>query len=149
MSEDYDPRQPFNKPSPARIQHAKILTHLGQIARHPSPEFLRRSGIGMGSLLAYRSSCPTTTSESTTSRRHNPMFPQDTSFSPPKAKAGDPSVHERRAPQQVEHIRFQNRHSINIMGTHPPDLRTERATGAAYRSPFKSLKKYGQSELTK
>ncbi len=66
---------------------------------------------------------------------------------PRQGEAGRPPVHERRADRRSTRS-TRSRCSTKYHGkpTPSPNLRTERKTGAAMRSPF-SFKKYGQSGL--
>ena len=105
-------------------------------------DFLKRSGVGMGTLgLAGILSDETSSLQAANT---NPMAPKKPHF-PGKAKAvihlflnGGPSQVDTFDPKP----KLQEYHGKAI----PLDLRTERETGAAYQSPF-SFKKYGESGI--
>ncbi|MCE3015083.1 MAG: DUF1501 domain-containing protein [Pirellula sp.] len=114
-------------------------------------EFLRRSGVGFGSiamagLLAEDSGRMFADgSAALTEQSHpNPMHPKQPHFAA-KAKAvihlfmnGGPSQVDTFDPKPA----LDKHHGQPV----PNNLRTERETGAAYRSPFK-FQKYGQSGI--
>ena len=113
-------------------------------------EFLRRSGIGFGSLamaslLADESSQLRADTAMAVGQPHpNPMFPKQPQFAA-KAKAvihlfmnGGPSQVDTFDPKPA----LDKHHGQPV----PNNLRTERETGTAYRSPFK-FQKYGQSGI--
>ena len=132
-----------------RLDSQMLIRHL---ATMPSSrrEFLRRSGIGFGSLamagmLADESSMLRANGPQATGQQHlNPMSPKKPQF-PGKAKAvihlfmnGGPSHVDTFDPKpELDRL-----HGQPV----PNNLRTERETGAAYRSPFK-FQKYGQSGI--
>ncbi|MEQ1830274.1 MAG: DUF1501 domain-containing protein, partial [Pirellula sp.] len=113
-------------------------------------EFLRRSGIGFGSLamasmLADESPRLLADTAMAAGQSHpNPMFPKQPQFAA-KAKA---VIHlfMNGGPSQVD--TFDPKPALDKLHGQPVpnNLRTERETGAAYRSPFK-FKKYGQSGI--
>lgn len=107
-------------------------------------EFLRRSGMGMGSLALAGVLAGNQTSTARAASGVNPMAPKTPHF-PAKAKAvihiflnGGPSQVDTFDPKPA----LDKYHGNPI----PLDLRTERETGAAYRSPFK-FQKYGESGI--
>ena len=114
-------------------------------------EFLRRSGVGFGSiamagLLAEDSGRLFADGAAASSEQShpNPMHPKQPHF-PAKAKAvihlfmnGGPSQVDTFDPKPA----LDKHHGQPV----PNNLRTERETGAAYRSPFK-FQKYGQSGI--
>jgi hypothetical protein len=108
-------------------------------------EFLRRSGTGFGSLaLAGLLGDATLFAADANAPNPNPMFPKPPHFAP-KAKAvihlflnGGPSQVDTFDPKPA----LDKWHGKPV----PNNLRTERETGAAYRSPFK-FKKYGESGI--
>lgn len=107
-------------------------------------EFLRRSGIGLGSLALAGVMADDTASRLQAASNSNPMSPKPPHFAP-KAKAvihlflnGGPSQVDTFDPKPA----LDKYHGKAI----PLELRTERETGAAYRSPFK-FQKYGQSGI--
>ena len=116
-------------------------------------DFLRRSGVGFGS-LALASLLHDTSQllgaeasvggEAIGSRHPNPMHPKASHFEP-RAKAvihlfmnGGPSHMDTFDPKPA----LDRWHGQPV----PNNLRTERETGAAFRSPFK-FQKYGQSGI--
>jgi len=116
---------------------------LGAAGRLPSTrrEFLQRSGIGLGSLaLAGVLADDRLLADS----HPNPMHPKQPHFAP-RAKAvihlfmnGGPSQVDTFDPKPA----LDKYHGKPL----PMQLRTERETGAAYRSPFK-FRKYGESGI--
>src|SRR5690606_40648847 len=104
-------------------------------------EFLQRSGIGLGSLaLAGVLADDRLLADS----HPNPMHPKQPHFAP-RAKAvihlfmnGGPSQVDTFDPKPA----LDKYHGKPL----PMQLRTERETGAAYRSPFK-FRKYGESGI--
>ena len=106
-------------------------------------EFLRRSGLGLGS-LALAGVLADDARGATESAHPNPMHPKPPHFAP-KAKAvihlfmnGGPSQVDTFDPKPA----LDKYHGKPL----PMQLRTERETGAAYRSPF-AFRKYGQSGI--
>lgn len=120
---------------------------LHQLAAMPATrrEFLRRSGIGFGSLaLADLLAGQDAGAVAATASGSNPMLPKQPHFAP-RAKAvihlfmnGGPSQVDTFDPKPA----LEKLHGEAL----PNNLRTERETGAAYRSPFE-FKKYGQSGI--
>lgn len=116
---------------------------LGAAGRLPSTrrEFLQRSGIGLGSLaLAGVLADDRLLADS----HPNPMHPKQPHFAP-RAKAvihlfmnGGPSQVDTFDPKPA----LDKYHGKPL----PMQLRTERETGAAYRSPFE-FRKYGESGI--
>ena len=112
-------------------------------------EFLQRSGVGFGSiamagLLAEEPSRVFADSASAGQNSLNPMSPKQPHFAP-KAKAvihlfmnGGPSQVDTFDPKPA----LDKYHGQAL----PNNLRTERETGAAYRSPFK-FKRYGGQRI--
>lgn len=112
-------------------------------------EFLRRSGTGFGALALAGLSTETAFGMTNGGvaadiPNPNPMFPKTPHFAP-KAKAvihlflnGGPSQVDTFDPKPA----LDKWHGKPV----PNNLRTERETGAAYRSPFK-FKKYGESGI--
>ncbi|WP_182867714.1 DUF1501 domain-containing protein [Stieleria mannarensis] len=107
-------------------------------------EFLRRSGIGLGTLGLAGVMADDSSRSLLAAGATNPMSPKTPHFAP-KANAvihlflnGGPSQVDTFDPKPA----LDQYHGKSI----PLDLRTERETGAAYRSPFK-FKKYGQSGI--
>ncbi|MCA9138568.1 MAG: DUF1501 domain-containing protein [Planctomycetales bacterium] len=107
-------------------------------------EFLRRSGIGLGSLALAGVMSDDAPNRLQAASGTNPMAPKAPHFAP-KAKAvihlflnGGPSQVDTFDPKPA----LDEYHGKAI----PLDLRTERETGAAYRSPFK-FQKYGKSGI--
>jgi len=119
-----------------------VIQMLGQM---PSTrrEFLRRSGIGLGT-LGLAGVFADDAKQATAAPHPNPMHPKTPHFAP-RAKAvihlfmnGGPSQVDTFDPKPA----LDKYHGQPL----PMSLRTERETGAAYRSPFK-FKKYGQSGI--
>lgn len=117
--------------------------HLGQMP-DTRREFLRRSGMGLGSLALAGVMADDTSSQLQAATSSNPMAPKAPHFAP-KAKAvihlflnGGPSHVDTFDPKPA----LDKYHGKAI----PMNLRTERETGAAYRSPFK-FQKYGNSGI--
>lgn len=117
-----------------------------QLSSLPSTrrEFLRRSGMGMGSLALAGVMAGGSSQTAAAAFGSNPMAPKSPQF-PAKAKAvihiflnGGPSQVDTFDPKPA----LDKFHGKSI----PLDLRTERDTGAAYRSPFK-FQKYGESGI--
>ena len=112
-------------------------------------EFLQRSGVGFGSiamagLMAEEPSRLFADSASAGQNSLNPMSPKQPHYAP-KAKAvihlfmnGGPSQVDTFDPKPA----LDKYHGQAL----PNNLRTERETGAAYRSPFK-FKRYGESGI--
>jgi hypothetical protein len=119
------------------------IPHLGAIPA-TRREFLRRSGMGMGALGLAGVLAGEQSQSAVASSGVNPMAPKTPQF-PAKAKAvihiflnGGPSQVDTFDPKPA----LDKYHGKSI----PLDLRTERPTGAAYRSPFK-FQKYGESGI--
>ena len=119
------------------------LPHLGSLPA-TRREFLRRSGIGLGTLALAGVMTDDTSSRLQAAANSNPMAPKPPHFAP-KAKAvihlflnGGPSQVDTFDPKPA----LDQYHGKAI----PMSLRTERDTGAAYRSPFK-FQKYGNSGI--
>jgi len=117
----------------------QMLGHLPSTRR----EFLRRSGIGLGT-LGLAGVFADDAMRATAAPHPNPMHPKTPHFAP-RAKAvihlfmnGGPSQVDTFDPKPA----LDKYHGQPL----PMSLRTERETGAAYRSPFK-FKKYGQSGI--
>lgn len=107
-------------------------------------DFLRRSGMGLGTLGLASILAEGATQPVRAAAGVNPMAPKSPQF-PGKAKAvihiflnGGPSQVDTFDPKPA----LDRYHGKSI----PLDLRTERETGAAYRSPFK-FQKYGESGI--
>ncbi|MCU0721436.1 MAG: DUF1501 domain-containing protein [Pirellula sp.] len=130
-----------------------LLKHLSALPP-TRREFLRRSGTGFGALAlagmlntedpyAFADSS-LSSGQATGQGNPNPMFPKKPHFEP-KAKA---VIHlfMNGGPSQVD--TFDPKPALDKLHGQPVpnNLRTERETGAAYRSPFK-FKKYGQSGI--
>ncbi len=120
-----------------------FISALNQLP-HTRRDFLRRSGIGLGSLALAGVMADDTSSLLHAATATNPMAPKTPHFAP-KAKAvihlflnGGPSQVDTFDPKPA----LDEYHGKSI----PLNLRTERETGAAYRSPFK-FKKYGESGI--
>ncbi|MDV6033389.1 MAG: DUF1501 domain-containing protein [Phycisphaera sp. RhM] len=120
-----------------------FISQLNQLP-HTRRDFLRRSGIGLGSLALAGVMADDTSSLLHAANATNPMAPKTPHFAP-KAKAvihlflnGGPSQVDTFDPKPA----LEEYHGKSI----PLNLRTERETGAAYRSPFK-FKKYGESGI--
>ena len=125
------------------IVRSDSLPHLGQMP-DTRREFLRRSGIGLGSLALAGVMADDTANRLQAASDSNPMSPKPPHFAP-KAKAvihlflnGGPSQVDTFDPKPA----LDKYHGKAI----PLELRTERETGAAYRSPFK-FQRYGQSGI--
>ncbi len=106
-------------------------------------EFLQRSGIGLGS-LALAGVLADDSNQLLAAPHANPMHPKPPQFAP-RAKAvihlfmnGGPSQVDTFDPKPA----LDKHHGKSL----PMQLRTERETGAAYRSPFK-FRKYGESGI--
>jgi len=106
-------------------------------------EFLRRSGIGLGT-LGLAGVLADDSRHASAAPNPNPMFPKAPHFAP-RAKAvihlfmnGGPSQVDTFDPKPA----LDKYHGQPL----PISLRTERETGAAYRSPFE-FKKYGESGI--
>lgn len=120
-------------------------TSLATFQQTPSTrrEFLRRSGIGLGA-LGLAGILADESRHAFASPSPNPMSPKTPHFAP-RAKAvihlfmnGGPSQVDTFDPKPA----LDKYHGQPL----PMSLRTERETGAAYRSPFK-FKKYGESGI--
>jgi hypothetical protein len=125
--------------------HTNLQTSLSTFQQTPSTrrEFLRRSGIGLGT-LGLAGILADESSRVFASPSPNPMSPKAPQFAP-RAKAvihlfmnGGPSQVDTFDPKPA----LDKYHGQPL----PMSLRTERETGAAYRSPFK-FKKYGESGI--
>ena len=129
---------------PERIPVMKdSITHLDRMPASRR-EFLRRSGLGLGSLALAGVMADDTSNQLLAAGGSNPMSPKPPHFAA-KAKA---VIHlfMNGGPSQVD--TFDPKPALNKYHGKaiPMNLRTERETGAAYRSPFK-FKKYGQSGI--
>jgi hypothetical protein len=125
--------------------HTNLQTSLSTFQQTPSTrrEFLRRSGIGLGT-LGLAGILADDSRRAFASPSPNPMSPKTPQFAP-RAKAvihlfmnGGPSQVDTFDPKPA----LDKYHGQPL----PMSLRTERETGAAYRSPFK-FKKYGESGI--
>lgn len=129
--------------------HAKdsqhLATQIGHLNRLPASrrEFLRRSGIGLGT-LGLAGLFADESNQAQANSNSNPMRPKAPHFAP-RAKSvihiflnGGPSQVDTFDPKPA----LDKYHGQPI----PLDLRTERETGAAYRSPFK-FSRYGESGI--
>ncbi|HBJ38074.1 MAG TPA: DUF1501 domain-containing protein, partial [Planctomycetaceae bacterium] len=122
-----------------------LQASLASFQQSPSTrrEFLRRSGIGLGT-LGLAGIMSDESRNVIASPNPNPMSPKTPQFAP-RAKAvihlfmnGGPSQVDTFDPKPA----LDKYHGQPL----PTNLRTERETGAAYRSPFK-FKKYGESGI--
>jgi hypothetical protein len=127
---------------PMSLHPQTIMNHFQQM---PSTrrEFLRRSGIGFGA-LGLAGILADESRRAIASPNPNPMYPKTPHFAP-RAKAvihlfmnGGPSQVDTFDPKPA----LDKYHGQPL----PMSLRTERETGAAYRSPFE-FKKYGESGI--
>jgi len=120
--------------------HLQHLMNLPDTRRH----FLARSGMGMGLLGLAALQQEPAAAVGDTAGHSNPMHPRPPHFAPRAKRVihiflnGGPSHVDTFDPKP----QLDKYHGRSI----PLNLRTERETGTAYRSPFK-FKKYGESGI--
>lgn len=129
----------------SNLKSNNLQSSLSMFQQMPSTrrEFLRRSGIGLGT-LGLSGIFADESRQAAAAPNPNPMYPKAPHFAP-RAKAvihlfmnGGPSQVDTFDPKPA----LDKYHGQSL----PMSLRTERETGAAYRSPFK-FKKYGESGI--